>query len=132
MTATYYYANKLLGKGFGGTDFDEPTTIYFGICTACAKDGTITGEPSGGAYARVAATNDTNLWTTAASGAITTKIDIEFPRATGDWGTGFDVIFISDASTGNTNTLMYGTMASLDISNEDKLKFPSGDIDITL
>lgn len=124
----------MLDKSFGGVDYDEPTTVYVGICTACNRSGTITGEPTIGvsAYARIELDNDATTWASAASGALVSIIDIQFERATGDWGSGFDTIFLSDAASGNTNTLVYGSITSLTIEDGDQVIFPSGDFSITL
>lgn len=43
--------------------------MYVGLCTDVAEDGTITGEPSGSSYARVAVTNNATNFPAASGGS---------------------------------------------------------------
>jgi hypothetical protein len=68
-----------------------PVTWYLGLSTTTPnEDGTGFTEPSGGAYARVAVTNNaTNFPAAATSSGVTTKVtgtDIVFTNPTGLWG----------------------------------------------
>lgn len=100
MSVTYTSANKVLDYNFGGTSYSVPGTLYFGLSTtAITIDGTGATEPSGGAYARVAFTNNKTNWGTAASGALTNSTAITFAESTASWGT-ITHVFISDALTG--------------------------------
>ena len=42
------WANSVLGELFGATALSAPATLYFGLCTSVAADGTVTGEPASG------------------------------------------------------------------------------------
>jgi len=132
MSYCNYLEAKILDHVFGGSSYTRPSTIYIGLCTGVGEDGTITGEPSGNNYSRVAKDNDSNTWNAASGGSKTNKIDIEFPEASGAWGT-LTKFFISDASSGNTNTLGYGDLsASKSPTAGDVVKFPAGQLAITL
>ena len=132
MSYCNYLEAKILDHVFGGSSYTRPSTIYIGLCTGVDEDGTITGEPSGNNYSRVAKDNDSNTWNAASGGSKTNKIDIEFPEASGAWGT-LTKFFISDASSGNTNTLGYGDLsASKSPTAGDVVKFPAGQLAITL
>lgn len=114
MTKCTYLANKILDYCFGKQAFTPPNTLYVGLCTGVALDGTITGEPSGSGYTRKSIVNNdvTTIWSAAASKQKTNGSGaITFPAATGSWGT-LTVVFISDAASGNTNTWCYGNLAS--------------------
>ena len=85
---TYYSANRILDRNFGGTAYTPPATMYFGLSTTTIQiDGTGATEPSGGAYARVAFTNDKTNWGTASNAALTNLNAITFPESTASWGT---------------------------------------------
>lgn len=96
---TYYSANRLLDRNFGGTAYTPPTTYYFGLSTTTLQiDGTGATEPSGGAYARVGLTNDKTNWGTASNAALTNTAAVTFVESTASWGT-ITYVFMSDALT---------------------------------
>ena len=85
---SYYSANRILDRNFGGTAYTPPTTFYFGLSTTTIQiDGTGATEPSGGAYARVALTNDKTNWGTAANASLTNSAAVTFVESTASWGT---------------------------------------------
>lgn len=133
MTFCNYLEGKILDYVFGYTAFNTNITLYFGLATAVAEDGTITGEPSSGNYSRPSDGNDKDLWTDASgAGAISNEVAITFPTANASWGT-LDTFFISDASSGNTNTWAYGDLTEAKtIGSGDTPKFNANDLDITL
>lgn len=99
MSITYTSANKILDYNFGATSYTAPTTYYVGLSTsAIAIAGTGATEPSGGAYARVAVTNNKTNFTTAALGALTNDVAITFVESTASWGT-ITYVFLADALT---------------------------------
>jgi hypothetical protein len=127
--------NTILGLLFGcvGSPYTAPATLYFGLCTNCDGAGTVTGEPTSGNYSRKSVTNDTNLWNTAANGALDNKAAITFPTANGPWGT-LDTFFIANHGT-NTGAaiIAYGTLAvEKTITAGDTPSFGAGDLDISL
>lgn len=129
------WMNTILGLIFGcvGSPYTAPATLYFGLATGVAADGTVTGEPSGGSYARKDITNDTNLWNSAANGALDNKAAITFAKATALWGT-LDTFFIANhASNGGSAIIAYGTLnVEKTITTDDTASFAAGDLDISI
>lgn len=63
MTGSFsdYLEKKLLDHVLGGVAYTPPATVYVGLATEAITDattGTTVAEPTGGAYARVAVTNN--------------------------------------------------------------------------
>lgn len=136
MTTYYWCAwlrNKAMDHAFSVVAWTPPATLYVGLATSVADTGEVTGEPSGQNYARVAFTNNVQNFPAASLGAKFVNINIIFPPATGSWGTP-TVAFISDQATGNTNTLLWGTISnSRAIGAGDTVYFaPLADINIAL
>ncbi len=129
------WMNTILGLLFGavGSPYTAPATLYFGLATAVAADGTVTGEPTGNNYARKSITNDTSLWNTAANGALDNKIAITFPQASGLWGT-LDTVFIANhGSNDGAAIIAYGTLSvEKTITTNDTPSFAAGDLNISL
>lgn len=97
---TYYSANRILDRNFGGTAYTPPATMYFGLSTTTINiDGTGATEPSSGAYARVGLVNDKTNWGTASNGALVNTATVTFPESTASWGT-ITYVFIADALSG--------------------------------
>ena len=102
MAITYYSANRVLDKNFGGSAYTEPVTYYFGLSTTTiAIAGTGATEPAGGSYARVSFTNNKTNWGTAASAALTNSAAVTFPESSASWGTITYVAMWDAASSGN-------------------------------
>lgn len=132
MSSTNYAENKLIDLLFGGTSLTPPNIWYFSLSTTTPNEtGTGISEPSGGAYARVAVTNNKTNFGTASAGALTNAAAITFPESTASWGT-ITHIVLYDASTGGNvwywealpvskavaaNTTVYFAVGSLTISN---------------
>lgn len=55
---TDYLENKILDHVLGNSTYTPPSTVYIGLAVSVSDDGTITGEPSGGSYARIAVANN--------------------------------------------------------------------------
>jgi hypothetical protein len=120
-----YLENKILLHVLDNTAYTSPTTVYLGLHTADPTDDGTGTEVSGNAYARQVAaftvTNDTASNTSA----------IEFPTATGSWGT-VGWVGVWDALTGG-NLLFHGALTSpKTIASGDVFRVPAGDLDITL
>jgi len=126
MSFTNYLETEILDHVFAGAAYSAPGTLYIGLFTAISdgEAGSVT-EVSGDAYAR-----QTMAFTT--SGATTSNnAAVEFPTATGSWGT-ITHVGIFDASTSG-NLMVYATLtASKAITTGDVFRVPSGDLDITL
>lgn len=138
MTGSFsdYLEKKLLDHVLGGVAYTPPATVYVGLATEAITDattGTTVAEPTGGAYARVAVTNNATNWP-AASGTTATKkngTEIAFPEATAGWGT-VTYFFIADAATGG-NILMWGSLsASKTIDSGDLPRFNPDSLTVTL
>lgn len=127
-----YLEDEILDHIFSAATWTPPETLYVGLSTSTISDaGENITEPSGNGYARVAVTNNATNWPAASGGAKANGVAIEFPKATGSWGTITD-FFISDANSGG-NILCYGALTtSQAVSTDNILKFPIGDLDITL
>jgi len=120
-----YLENKVLGHVFGGTSYTAPATIYLALYTVAPDDTGGGTEVSGGSYARqsCAFTVTGNLATNTSA--------VEWPTATGSWGTVVAVGVFDALTTGNL--LAYGNLtSSKTIASGDVLRIPAGDLDITL
>ena len=134
MAFSDYFENKVLDLLFGNVSYTPPSTLYIGLTTEAitdSDDGSTVTEPSGGAYARVAITNDKTTWTAASNGSVSNAIDINFPEATAGWGT-VTHMFIADAASGG-NILVWGSLTtSKTIGVGDNARFATGDLTINL
>ena len=134
MAFSDYFENKVLDLLFGNVSYTPPSILYIGLTTEAitdSDDGSTVTEPSGGAYARVAITNDKTTWTAASNGSVSNAIDINFPEATAGWGT-VTHMFIADAASGG-NILVWGSLTtSKTIGVGDNARFAAGDLTINL
>ncbi len=121
-----YAENKALDLVLGVAAWSSPTAVYLALSTTDFTDTGGSGtEPVGNGYARTAITFGAPV-----SRVITQNADVEFPQATGSWGTiGYWAIF--DASTGG-NALAYGSFGTAKAVDSGKtVTVPSGQITIT-
>ena len=103
----------------------RPTAWYVGLFTTDPTDAGTGTEVSGGSYARTAVTFTVSGDLATNSGAV------EFPEATGTWGT-ITHIGVYDASTSG-NLVVHGALtASKAIASGDIFRIPAGDLDVTL
>ena len=124
-----HWENEILDHLFGKGSYTPPT-IHVGLSTADPGDsGAGLSEPSGNGYARVStAAAD---WNSAAGGSLDNANAIEFPQATGNWGT-VTHFALFDASAGG-NVLAHGSLTqSKSIANGDTARFAVGDLDVSL
>lgn len=125
MSFSNYLENKVLLHVFGGTSYTAPATLYVALFTTDPGEAGTGTEVSGGSYARQSAAF------TVTGGAAENTSAIEFPTATGSWGT-VTYVGIYDASTSG-NLLASGALTtSKTISSGDVFRIPAGDLDITL
>ena len=125
MSFTNFLETEILDHVFAGNAYTAPGTIYVGLFAAAPGEAGGGTEVSGGSYARQAGTFSVTGNTATTTGAI------EWPTATGTWGT-ITHIGIFDASTGG-NMMAYASLtASKTIASGDVFRIPAGDIDITL
>jgi hypothetical protein len=123
-----YLEDKVLDHVFGGTAYTAPTTLYVALYTVAPTDTGGGTEVTGGSYARqtgaftVSGTNPTQASNSSA---------IEYPTATGNYGTVVAVGIFDASSSGNL--LAYANLtASKVVSTGDVFRFNTGDLDITL
>jgi len=126
MSFTNFLEKEILDHVFAGAAYTAPGTKYLALFTAIAdgEAGSVT-ELSGSAYARQSVAFTTSGNTTSNNAAV------EFPTATGSWGT-VTHVGVYDASTSG-NLMAYATLSSSKaIATGDVFRVPSGDLDITL
>ena len=125
MSFSNYLENKLLLHTFGATAYTAPTTLYLAIHTTNPAEDNTGTEVSGSAYARQSV-----AFTVTTSTASNTAA-VEFPTATGSWGT-LTHVGVYDALTSG-NLLAYAALTTNKIiDTNDVFRVPAGDLDITL
>jgi hypothetical protein len=121
-----YLEDALINGTLRATTFTAPAAVYVSLHTADPTDDGSGTEVSGGSYIRQAAT-----FAAPSNGVSATSADINFPQATGNWGT-IGWIGIWDAQT--TGNMLYHT--PLDVSKAidtgDIFKIASGSLTVTL
>jgi hypothetical protein len=121
-----YLENALINATLRNTSYTSPAAVYVALFTSDPTDAGSGTEVSGGSYARQAAT-----FGSPSNGASTTTADIQFPQATGNWGT-VAYFGIYDASSSG-NLLYHGALtASKTIETGDVFKIASGSLTVTL
>ena len=126
MSFTNFLETEILDHVFAGAAYTAPGTHYLALFTAISdgEAGSVT-EISGNAYARQTVAFTTSGNTTSNNAAV------EFPTATGSWGTVTHVGVYDASSSGNL--MAYATLSSSKaIETGDVFRVPSGDLDITL
>lgn len=131
MSASNFTENPvldfILGSGHGAS---FGSTVYVALYTATPNDAGGGTECTGGSYARVAVTNNDTNWPAAASGSKSNGTRIDFPTATGSWGTVTSWGILS-ASSGGT-LYLYGTFTtSRAVSSGDAPFLAVGGLTIT-
>lgn len=131
-----YFRDASLKFFLGLGTLTPPSDVYVALSTAAwAASATGTSiaasEPSGAnAYARVGLDNDGTTWDTVSSGISANLVAIEFPTATGTWGT-IQSFYVVDSAAGG-NILFGGDLvASKAIAAADTARFAIGQLTIT-
>src|SRR5210317_1809693 len=123
MSFSNYLETELLDHVFAGNAYTSPTTVYVGLFTSNPDEDGSGTEVSGGSYARQAGTFSVT------GNTATTTAAIEFPTATGTWGTVTHIGIYDAVSAGNL--LAYAALTtSKSIASGDVFRIPTGDIDI--
>jgi len=121
-----YLENALINATLRNTSYTSPATVYVGLYTSDPTDANTGTEVSGGSYARTAVT-----FGSPSNGTSTNSAAVEFPQATGSWGT-VGWIGLLDAST--SGNLLYHT--ALDVSKTidtgDIFKIAIGSLSVNL
>lgn len=103
----------------------RPTAWHVGLFTAAPGEAGGGTEVSGGSYARQSVTFSVT------GNTASNTADLDFPVATGDWGT-ITHVGIFDASTSG-NLIAYAAVdTAKTINTGDILTIPLGDLDVTL
>jgi hypothetical protein len=121
-----YLENALINATLRNTSYTSPATVYVGLYTSDPTDANSGTEVSGGSYARTAVT-----FGAPSDGVSTNSAAVEFPQATGSWGT-IGWIGILDAST--SGNLLYHSPLDVSkvISSGDIFKIAVGSLSVTL
>lgn len=121
-----YLENALINATLRNTSYTSPATVYVALHTADPTDAGTGAEVSGGSYARTAVT-----FGAPSNGVTTNSADVEFPQATGSWGTVGWIGLWDASSSGN---LLYHTAldASKAIDTGDIFKIATGNLSVTL
>jgi len=121
-----YLENALINATLRNTAYTSPTTVYLALYTTDPTDADTGTEVSGNGYARQSIT-----FGAPSNGVSSNTAAIEFPQATGSWGT-VAYIGIRDAST--TGNLLYHTAldASKTIATGDVFRVAIGSLSVTL
>lgn len=121
-----YLENALINAVLRNTSYTSPTTTYLALYTSDPTDADTGTEVTGGSYARQAIT-----FGSPSNGVTTNSAAIEFPQATGNWGTVTHVA-IRDALTSG-NLLFHTPLDTSKIINSgDVFKITSGNLSVTL
>jgi hypothetical protein len=125
MSFTNFLETEILDHVFAGAAYTAPSTLYLGLFTGAPGEAGGGTELSGSAYVRKPIAFTTSGDTTSNNAAV------EFPTATGSWGTVTHVGVFDASSSGNL--MVYATLsASKAVASGDVFRVPSGDLDITL
>jgi len=118
--------NALINATLRNTAYTSPTTVYVGLYTSDPTDANTGTEVSGGSYARTSVT-----FGAPSNGTSTNSGAVEFPQATGNWGTVGWIGILDAATSGN---LMYHTAldTSKTIETGDIFKIAVGSLSVTL
>ena len=119
-----YLENALINATLRNTSYTSPTTVYLGLYTSDPTDADVGTEVAGNAYVRQAIT-----FGAPSNGVSTNSAAIEFPQATGSWGT-VAYIGIRDASTAG-NLLFHTPLdASKAIATGDVFRVAIGSLSV--
>ena len=122
-----YLEDKLLKHTFTNTAYTSPTALYVALYTAAPTDAGGGTEISGSAYVRTAVSFSVSGTDT----LCTNSAAVEFPAATGSWGT-IVAIGIFDATTSGNFIAWSDLTTSKTIATGDIFRIPAGELDITL
>ena len=121
-----YLENALINATLRNTSYTSPSTVYIGLYTSDPTDANTGTEVSGGSYTRTAVTMGAP-----SNGVSTNSAAVEFPQASGSWGTVGWIGILDASSSGN---LLYHTAldTSKTISSGDIFKIAIGGLSVTL
>ena len=120
-----YLENALINAVLRNTTYTSPATVYVSLYTTDPTDADTGTEVSGGSYARTAVTMGAPT-----NGSGTNSADVQFPQATGDWGS-VSHIAIWDASTSGNMLFHTPLDTTKNITTGDVFKVASGSLTVT-
>lgn len=121
-----YLENALINAVLRNTSYTSPATVYLALYTSDPTDADTGTEVSGNAYVRQSIT-----FGAPSNGVSTNSAAIEFPQATGSWGT-VAYIGIRDASTAGNLLFHTALDASKTIATGDVFRMAIGSLSVTL
>lgn len=121
-----YLENALVNATLRNTSYTSPTTVYVALYTTDPTDADTGTEVSGNGYARQSVT-----FSAPSNGATLNSNAVEFPQATGSWGT---VAYIGLRDASSSGNLLYHTAldASKTIATGDVFRIAAGSLSVTL
>ena len=121
-----YLEDALINATLRNTSYTSPATIYVALYTTDPTDADTGTEVAGNGYVRQSVT-----FGAPSNGATSNSAAVEFPQATGSWGT-VAYIGLRDAST--SGNLLYHTAldTSKTISTGDVFRISAGNLSVTL
>ena len=121
-----YLENALINATLRNTSYTSPAVVYLALYTSDPTDADSGTEVTGNAYARQAIT-----FGAPSNGVSTNTAAIEFPQATGSWGTVTHVAIRDALTTGN---MLFHTPldASKTIATGDVFRVAIGSLSVTL
>ncbi|MBO88194.1 MAG: hypothetical protein CMP14_01620 [Rickettsiales bacterium] len=121
-----YLELKVLDHILSTTAYTMPSGIYLALSTGSFGEDASGTELSGNAYAR----QGDVAFSAASGGTTSNSANIEFPAATGSWGSVSHWALFDASSSGNM--LIHGAFsAAKTITTGDILRVNAGDLDIT-
>ncbi|MBI3936412.1 MAG: hypothetical protein HY323_05500 [Betaproteobacteria bacterium] len=138
-----YLSEKVKNEVLGAVAFGAPATVYFALWTTAAGTdmdgfvGNTAGEVSGGAYDRVAKTNNTtNFASITGDAAKVNSNAITFATATANWNGGSaipqSIVFDGNLKTAADNGLVWGDLTTARIVlNGDTASWATSDFSWT-
>ena len=121
-----YLENALVNATLRNTSYTSPATVYVALYTTDPTDADTGTEVSGNGYARQSVT-----FSAPSNGATSNSSAVEFPQATGSWGT---VAYIGLRDASSSGNLLYHTAldASKTIATGDVFRIAIGSLSVTL
>ncbi len=120
-----FLENELLDHAFRNATWTPPATVYLALFTASPTDAGGGTEVTGGGYARQAIT-----FGAAAAGAIANTAEVSFTASGANYGTVVSTGIFDALTVGNM--LAWDDITSAVVNDGDTIRFPIGDIDVTL
>lgn len=120
-----FLENELYDHVLRNAAYTSPANIYVSLHTADPTDAGTGTEVSGGSYARTAVTMGAPT-----NGSGTNSADVQFPQATGDWGS-VSHIAIWDATTAGNMLFHTPLDTTKNITTGDVFKIAAGSLTVT-